>query len=263
LESATTHRRRIVGVEVAVRGQYVAAMPKAFTEWTVLPHGPIERLAENLWRVSGSVPMMTLRRTMTVARLSDGRLVVHSPLALDDAEMKELESWGAPAFILAPNGYHRLDLTTFKRRYPAASLLCPRGARARVEQAQAVDGTWDSFPADPSVRLQPLAGVGDVEGIMFVTSDDGVTAVLGDVVFNMDRKRDPLGFLFTTLLGSAPGPRISRLVKAAMIKDRPALRADLERLAETPNLVRLIVAHEKVASGPAAPAALRQAATYL
>ena len=98
---------------------------------------------------------------------------------------------------------------------------------------------------------------------MFVRSPDGVTIVLSDIVFNMDRKRDPLGFLFTTLLGSAPGPRVSRLAKLLYIKDKPALRSDLERLARTPDLQRLVVAHEKVASGPGAAEALRTAATYL
>ena len=82
-------------------------------------------------------------------------------------------------------------------------------------------------------------------------------------MFNMDRKKDPLGFLFTTLLGSAPGPRVSRFAKLAFIKDKLALRADFERFADLPGLTRVIVAHEKVASGADAPAALRQAATYL
>jgi hypothetical protein len=83
---------------------------------------------------------------------------------------------------------------------------------------------------------------------------------LNDVVFNMDRKRDPLGFFFTTLLGSAPGPRVSRLAKLMFIKDKRALRDYLLKLAETPELTRLIVAHEKVAHGPNAAAALRKAA---
>jgi hypothetical protein len=87
--------------------------------------------------------------------------------------------------------------------------------------------------------------------------------VLNDAVFNMDKKRDPLGYLFTTVFGSAPGPRVSRLAKLLFIKDKAALRQDLERYARTPKLVRLIVAHEKVASGLEAARALNQAATYL
>jgi hypothetical protein len=56
---------------------------------------------------------------------------------------------------------------------------------------------------------------------------------------------------------------VSRLVKLAFVKNKKALRADIERLAETPELVRLIVAHEKVAHRADASAALRKAATYL
>ena len=113
------------------------------------------------------------------------------------------------------------------------------------------------------LRLETLHGVGESEGALIVQSSDGASVVLNDCMFNMDRKRDPLGFLFTTLLGSAPGPRVSRLAKMVFIKDKQALRADFERYAELPDLVRVIVAHEKVASGADARAALLQAATYL
>lgn len=55
---------------------------------------------------------------------------------------------------------------------------------------------------------------------MVARSTDGLTLVLNDAVFNTDRERD--------LLGSAPGPRVSGLAKLALIKDKKALRRDLE-----------------------------------
>ena len=61
--------------------------------WKVLEHGPIVKLAENLWWVSGSVPNMTLRRTMAVVRLRDGDLLLHSAIAMDEAAMRELRRW--------------------------------------------------------------------------------------------------------------------------------------------------------------------------
>lgn len=239
-------------------------MPTAHDRWTVLPHGPIEKLAENLWWVSGSLPRMSLKRTMVIVRLSDGRLVFHNAIALEESAMRELESWGTPAVLVVPNGMHRLDAKIFKNRYPDMRVVAPRGSRARVEEVVAVDATYDDVDlGDDSVRFEPLAGIADTEGAMIVRSNDGLSVVLNDVMFNMDRKRDPLGFLVTTLLGSAPGPRISRLAKLAFVKDRAALRRDLERLAALPGLARLIVAHEKVASGADAAAALRRAASYL
>jgi hypothetical protein len=231
--------------------------------WKVHEHGPIEKLSENVWRVSGALPRMSLRRTMTVVRLGDGRLVIHSAITLDEPSLRELEGWGKPAFLIVPSGYHRLDAAAYKARYPSLRVLAPKNAHARVAEVVAVDGSYEDFPADDAVKLVPIAGISDVEGAMIVRSADGVTIVLNDVVFNMDKKRDPMGWFITTLLGSAPGPRVSRLFRMMAVKDKQALRADLERLATTPELVRLIVAHEKVATGPDAAAALQRAATFL
>jgi hypothetical protein len=126
-----------------------------------------------------------------------------------------------------------------------------------------VDGVYEDYQDDGVVSFEPLDGVAGAEGAMLVRSSDGVTVVLNDVVMNMDKRRDVLGYLFTTVLGSAPGPRVSRLSKWVLVKDQAALRAHLERLASLPGLVRLIVSHDKVASGAEAAAALREAASYL
>jgi hypothetical protein len=238
-------------------------MAKAQASWTVLPHGPIQRLADNLWWVSGDLPGMSLKRTMTVTRLPDGKLVIHNAMALDAAAMEQLEAWGTPAYLIVPNGWHRLDAPAYKQRYPNLQVFGPRGSRKKIQEVIALDGTLEDFPSNTSVSFEPLQGVHHMEGTMLVRSEDGLTVVLTDAVFNMDRKRDVLGFLFTSVLGSAPGPRVSRLAKLMFIKDKPALRADLERLANLPGLVRLIVAHEKVAHGAEASAALQRAATYL
>ena len=238
-------------------------MPKAFAEWRVLPHGPIVRLADNLWWVEGSLPGMSLKRTMTIARADDGRLFIHNGIALGDEAMAEIEAWGAPAVLVVPSGIHRLDAAAYKRRYPQLQVVAPRGSRKAVGEVVAVDATYDDFPAEEAVRFETLDGVKAAEGAMIVRSADGVTVVLNDAVFNMDRKRDVLGFLFTTIMGSAPGPRVSRLAKLLLVGDKKALREHLERLARLPGLTRLIVAHEKVASGDDAAAALLQASTYL
>ncbi len=238
-------------------------MAKASDDWVVRPHGKIVTLAENLKWVQGSLPGMSLKRCMTVVRLSDGRLVIHNGIALDEAGRAELEAWGTPACLSVPNAGHRLDAPAYKKRYPNLHVFAPRGAAAKVAERVRGDGTYGEFPKDDTVHFAPVDGLDDREGAMFVRSSDGVTLVLNDCVFNMDRKRDPLGFIFTTLLGSAPGPRVSRLAKFVFVDDKAAFRASLERLAATPHLTRLVVAHEKIAHGPDAATALILAATYV
>jgi hypothetical protein len=238
-------------------------MAKVHTTWTVLRHGPLEQLAENLWRVKGALPGMSLERVMTVVRRGDGSLLLHSPIALDAARQQQLEALGRIGAIVVPNAGHRLDAPAYKQRYPSIHVLCPANGRPKVAEVVAVDGTYDDYADDGVIRFETLDGVDQQEGAMIVRSADGVSVVLNDVVMNMDRKKDLLGYLFTTLLGSAPGPRVSRLVRLIYVKDQPALRAHLERLADLPNLVRLIVSHENVADGAGARTALREAASYL
>jgi hypothetical protein len=232
--------------------------------WNVLEHGPIERITERLWRVEGSIPGMTLRRVMTVAKRESGGLLIHSAIALRPAELAELEAWGKPEVMAVPSGYHRLDAPAYKKRFPNLRVYTPHACIGKVREVVQVDGSYEDYASDEFVELRHVPGTAQREGAMFVRSNEGLSVVLNDVVMNMDRKRDLLGFLFTTLLGSAPGPRISRLSKLVLVADREALRAELERLAALPDLAHLIVSHEKVARGRAeAKAALERAATFL
>ncbi len=233
------------------------------SSWGTLPHGPIERLAENLWSVEGSLKGMSLKRRMTVARRQDGGLVIHSAIAMAEPQMAELEALGKPAFLLVPNAYHRVDAPRYKARYPELVVLAPAHSRKKVAERVAVDGSYEDFPADETIELVTLQGTSAIEGAMLVRSVDGLTVVLNDIVFNMDKKKDFMGWLITSLMGSAPGPRISRMAKLGLVKDRAVLRRELSALADEPTLVRLIVAHEKIAHGADAAATIRQALTYI
>jgi hypothetical protein len=227
-------------------------MPAAHTEWTVLPHGPLERLTDNLWRVRGELPGMPLGRVMTLVRRTDGRVVVHNPIALEEPLMAEIEAWGAPAFLLVPNGWHRLDAPPFARRYPGAVVLCPVAAAKRVAKVVRVDGSYRDFPIDPTVALAHLDGMGEREGFLEVRSPDGVTLVFNDAVFNLPNMPGFSGLVYR-LTGSTGRPRVTRIARWFMVRDRRAFRAELERLAALPDLRRVIVSHgEMMTDAPGA-----------
>ena len=40
--------------------------------WKVLPHRPLQRVAEDLWYVDGDLPNMPLKRVMVVAGRAEG-----------------------------------------------------------------------------------------------------------------------------------------------------------------------------------------------
>jgi hypothetical protein len=214
--------------------------------WRVLPHLPIEELSENLWRVQGSLEGMALKRVMTIARRQDGDLVIHNGIALEEADMKRIEQLGRVAYVIVPNGYHRLDAPAFQARYPEAKLLCPKGATAKVKQVARVDGSYQDFPSDPLVSFEEVDGVGDAEGVMAVRSQDGLTLVFNDLLFNMPHGRGLSGMIFKHVTQSTGGPRVSRVLRWFVVKDRAAVRASFERLAALPELKRIIVSHHRM-----------------
>ncbi len=214
---------------------------KAFDKWQVHPHKPLEKLEANLWRVEGDLPGSKGRRVMTIAKLEDGRLVIHNGIALEEDLMKEIEAFGEPAFLVVPNGYHRLDAKIYKQRYPKLKVLAPAGGRKKVEQVVPVDAVYDGA-IDDTVRLDHLRGLKDAEGVMIVKHGAKTTLVLNDAIYNMPKIGGVMGFMLAPT-GEAAVPRIMRWF---VIKDRRAFRSHLEELAKTPGLERVIVSHGRV-----------------
>lgn len=230
-------------------------MPAAFTSWTVLPHKPIEKLAPNLWRATGMLGQT--QRQMVAAKMADGRLVIHNAIALDDAEMAELEAWGEPAVIFVPNSFHRMDAAIWKQRYPKAQVVAPAGSRKRVEKVVPVDAVTEQAPSDDTVKLAPLDGC-PMESVMEIKTEAGTTLVFCDAVLNMPKLKFPMNMMLGPT-GQISAPRVMRLLA---IKDKKAFAARLEQLAATPGLETLMFGHGKPIDDDA-PAALRKVVSQL
>jgi len=69
--------------------------------------------------------------------------------------------------------------------------------------------------------------------------------VFNDAVFNMPHGTGVTGFVFRRVTGSTGGPRVSRLFRWALVSDKAAFRAHLERLAKTPALKHIVVSHHE------------------
>ena len=213
------------------------------TEWTILPHGVIEKLEHNLWRIEGTLPRNPpFKRVMTVARLADGRLVIHNAICLGDEERKQVEAFGTPAFLIVPGAKHRLDAAAFKARYPAVVVACPPGAKKSVEERLKVDTTEPDF-GDDTVRWHALDGVGGGEGVLEVRSSGKVTLVFNDAVMNVRPIGGFTGLLFRLVGFTSKAPKVTRPAKFFLVKDKAALRSNLEKLAALPNLSRVVVSH--------------------
>jgi hypothetical protein len=227
----------------------MCGMPKCFTTWTVLPHDPIEKHSDQLWSVSGKMPNGNQRR-MTVARRRDGRLVVHNPIALNDAAMQELEQFGTPAFLVVPNAFHRMDSLIYKQRYPAASVLCPEAARKKVSELVEVAGHLDEMPKDESVELFHLRGMNRREGALRVSGQGRSALVFNDTLLNIPKRGGPLGFMMAPT-GVLSVPRFTRWM---LMKSGAELKAHLAELCGSPELSHVVPGHGDVIEAGAASA---------
>lgn len=229
-------------------------MAKTFEKWTVLPHGRLTQIEENLLTVVGELPMPLgeFPRRMTVARLRDGRLVIFSAIALDEPEMAQLEGFGTPSYLVVPGDIHRMDAKIWKDRYPSLVVVAPAGAREKVQEVVAVDTTSADF-GDDSVRLLTVPGTENHEAALLVESAAGATLVVNDLIWNVHDAPGFGGFLFHLMGFTKPEPQIPGIIKLRAIKDKSALRQQLERWSQIRNLKRIIVSHgELVERNPGA-----------
>lgn len=226
-----------------------------FRTWTVLNNEPIETFSDNLWGVQGFMPDGKNRRRMIVARRSDGDLVIHNVIALDEAGMARLEAFGRVRYMVVPNAFHRQDAYIWKQRFPDMLVVAPAGARGAVEKEVRVDLDYDQLPPDDVVRLGHNDGLAKKEGFMLTQGPDGATLTYCDTLLNMP----PMSGIFGFLLSPTGKPSLPRLIRWMMVKDKAALAAQLRSFADRERIVRIIPGHGSVMDA-GAPEVLRNVA---
>lgn len=238
-------------------------MSRTLEQWKVLPHDDLVRIGDDILTVVGEIrmPLMTLPRRMTIVRLRDGRLVIFSAIALDEDEMRRIEAFGRPAFLIVPNDHHRLDAKIWKQRYPSLTVVAPAGAREKVAEAVPVDAAEADFD-DPRVAFVIVPGTDEREGALAVRDGDGLTLVLNDIVGNIRDEHGVGGWLLRRMGFAGDEPHVPGPVKFNMVESKAALRSQLLRWAGDPALRRIIVSHgDTIDDNPAG--ALRDLAAAL
>jgi hypothetical protein len=195
------------------------------------PVGPDLWTATHTLKFPGGV---RLPARMTVARLPDGTLWIHSPIPLDEPLSEELAALGRVAHVVAPSLLHHLFVSACLARYPEARLYAPPDlARKRPELTIAEELSDEAPPPWRSVLEQlVLRGAPRVNEVTFFHRPSR-TLVVTDLVFHI---REPEGWgtgLVLRMMGTHRRLAQSRLWRL-FARDRPALRQSLERLLAWP-----------------------------
>jgi hypothetical protein len=198
---------------------------------------------------------------MTVIRLRDGSLLLHSPVALDPGLCRELDVLGPVRFAVAPNRFHHLHAGEVVQVYPDSRLWVAPGVELKRPDL-AIQGTLgDEAPVEWRGQVDQVFFRGrPFENEIAFLHRASRTLILCDLVFNFGPKSDPLTRLVMRLLRSYGRFGPSRL-DPLLIRDRDAARQSLERILAW-DFDRVVLAHGDVLES-GGPEALRAGYSWL
>jgi Domain of unknown function (DUF4336) len=208
---------------------------------------PTHQLADDLWVVERpqSFYGLPVGSRMTVIRLAGGRLLLHSPVALDVALRRQLDALGRVCFAVAPNRVHHLYAGEVARVYPGARLWVAPGLE-RKRPDLVFEAVLTDDPPDPwrgEVEQVFFRGRPYENEVVFYHRASR-TLVLCDLAFNFGPRAAAPTRLLMQLLRSYGrfGPST---LDPLLIRDRRAARESLERILAW-DFDRIIVAHGDV-----------------
>ena len=102
---------------------------------------------------------------MTILRLGDGSLLLHSPVELDDGQAAAVDRLGTVRHLVSPNLLHHLYLEQATLRWPDARVwatpgLAEKAPDLRIDEVLATGSPWpgiDALEISGWPRLQEFA----------------------------------------------------------------------------------------------------------
>ena len=221
------------------------------------PINTLKPVADDVWIVDGpeismgylwlfSLPFTT---RMTVIRLPDGGLWLHSPTPLDEGLRKEINALGPVSHIVAPNRIHYWWVGDWKQAYPEAHTY----AAPKVVQEAAKAGRFSGF--DKELTDTPpaaWAGIIDQQVVPGSYLSEAVffhrpsrTLVLTDLIENFEPDKVTCGWLKPMLkIGGVADPNgtMPRDLRLTFLAQRKELRTAVQKMIDW-NPERLLLAH--------------------
>jgi hypothetical protein len=183
---------------------------------------------------------------MTVCRLADGSLFVHSPIAPDDALVAELDALGPVAHVVAPNKLHHLHFAEFAARFPDARTYASPGLPARRPGLHFEVVLGDEPRPGWSRDLDQCAVVGDffLDEVVFLHRASG-TLILTDLCEEGSEEWPLLARVAARVGGIYRKHGPPRDMKWSLRRDKPALRRAVERILSW-DFDAMIVSHGRL-----------------
>ena len=193
---------------------------------------------------------------MTVIRLGDGQLILHSPVPISPELRDELDALGPVGFIVVPETHGKFAGQA-SQAYPSAQLLAAPSAPRKRKSLAFHTVVADVPPAAwaGQVETLPVLGFRRQEVLPFHRSLR--TLILTDLCFNTQRSTSRVARMFFRANGMWQHFGPSRIIRGIGVSDHRSLRRSLGRALEW-DVERVVPGHGDVVEH-AGPAAIRSA----
>lgn len=158
--------------------------------------GIVDGPFEYVWLLRMKMPWPFTTR-MTVVRLANGDLFLHSPIAFDAALAAQLRSFGAVSHLISPNRGHYAHIGEWARAFPeAVTWASPRVRERASSQRIDVHFTRDlgsSAPAEWRGEIDQTIIPGAVSDEVVFFHKQTRTLILADTIMNfeLDKIKQP------------------------------------------------------------------------
>lgn len=223
------------------------------------PLNVLKEVGEDIWIVDGDIIRMDIKvgsipfsTRMTIIRLDDGSLFIHSPIQPNTELIAEIRKLGEVKHLVSSNMLHYAYIPDWQKLFPNAIAWASPGVRERAKSQQfAIEFDRDLTNEAPKeweqeIQQEIFKGSRLLEEVVFFHKKSK-TLILTDLIENFEPDKTESKFykLLYKLGGIAsPDGQTPRDLRATFIGNKEIARASFKRiLSWEPE--KIIIAHGK------------------
>ena len=204
-----------------------------------------ELVPNHIWYAQQSLNFgpIQIKTRMTLIRLRDGALWVHSPIEPTPSLLAELSTLGEVRYVLAPNRTHHLFFRRFLKSFPQAKGFVAPGLAEKIDDLSQYPVIPMPGPWRDELKGWFIHGLPVLSETVWFHENTG-TLLLTDLLFSFGTHNTGMAKLVARLLGVYDRLGMSLTMKL-MTKNKQALRRSIEPLLLLP-VQRIVLAHDQV-----------------